>query len=85
MGWVLSGGSQARGRRRQAGLVIAATASYFGFIAILTWQALRGQSIVAPDTATLYAFGVWLGATAAAGVGLTRFRERYPNATRTTV
>jgi hypothetical protein len=85
IGWVLSGGLPARGRGRQAGLAFVGTASYLGFIAILTWQALRGQSIVAPDAATLYAFGIWLGATAVAGVSLTFFREGYPSATRTTV
>jgi hypothetical protein len=42
--------------------------SYLAFIAILTWQALRGQSIAEPDTATLIAFALWLTATLCAFV-----------------
>jgi hypothetical protein len=34
----------------------------------LTWQALRGQSLVAPDGATLLAIGVWFAASAGAAV-----------------
>ncbi len=38
--------------------------SYLGVIALLTWQALRAQSIIAPDALTLEAFAVLLAATA---------------------
>ena len=38
--------------------------SYLGIIALLTWQALRAQSIIAPDVLTLQAFAVLLAATA---------------------
>jgi hypothetical protein len=57
-GWLISR------RRRDARLVMAAAASYLGLIAILMWQALRGQSIIEPDSATAAAMGVWLAATA---------------------
>jgi len=40
--------------------------SYLALIAILTWQALRGQSIAEPDAATLSAFAAWLFATVSA-------------------
>jgi hypothetical protein len=66
LGWLAS-------RRRRLALsgtrlAFSASASYVTFIAILTWQALRGQSIVAPDGATLLALAVWLAATVAAFV-----------------
>jgi hypothetical protein len=53
-----------RGRRPIAFVFIAA-ASYFLFILILIWQALRGESIAQPGPATITALGVWLVATAA--------------------
>ncbi len=58
-------------RRREASLVFTAAASYFGLILILTWQALRGQSIVEPDGMTLSALGVWLDGTAVAALAAT--------------
>jgi hypothetical protein len=53
-------------RRKQARLAFVAAASYITLIAILTWQALRGQSVVHPDAATLLALAIWLAATIAA-------------------
>jgi hypothetical protein len=49
-----------KGRRA---VVFSIAASYLGWILILTWQALRGQSMVEPDAAALSAFALWLGAT----------------------
>ncbi|MBF6225125.1 hypothetical protein IU470_08385 [Nocardia abscessus] len=47
-------------RRR---LVVIAAVTYAALLAVLTWQALRGQSVVHPDAATLLAFAaVALGA-----------------------
>jgi len=40
--------------------------SYLGVIALLTWQALRAQSITAPDALTLQVLAVLLAATALA-------------------
>ncbi|MGW4484541.1 hypothetical protein ACWEOE_11940 [Amycolatopsis sp. NPDC004368] len=53
-------------RRR---LVWTAAAGYAGLMALVTWQALRGQSIVRPDFWTLAA-AAGLIAVVAAGVGL---------------
>jgi hypothetical protein len=44
--------------------VTVAAASYLALVSMLGWQALRGQSIVAPDGTTLIALGLWAGATA---------------------
>lgn len=38
-------------------LIWVAALGYLGLVGILTWQALRGQSIIAPDGLTLVAFG----------------------------
>ncbi|MFE7744169.1 hypothetical protein [Nocardia sp. NPDC057455] len=37
-------------------LVVIAAATYTALLTVLTWQALRGQSVVHPDAATLAAF-----------------------------
>jgi hypothetical protein len=51
---------------RRVRLVIAAASSYTALLALLLWQALRGQSILQPDAIMLAALAVWLAATAAA-------------------
>lgn len=57
-------------------LVLVASGAYAGLFVLLTWQALRGQSVIAPDGLTLGAAAL-LAAATAAGVrwGLRR-RER---------
>jgi hypothetical protein len=47
--------------RVQALLVLGA--SYAALFLLLIWQALRGQSVVAPDVVTLQALAAWAGAT----------------------
>ena len=37
--------------------------SYASLVTILVWQALRGQSLVRPDTLTLTLIGIWAAAT----------------------
>jgi hypothetical protein len=68
LGWLIS-------RRRgqdQIKLVFTTAASYLTFVAILVWQALRGQSILEPDLSTIVALAVWLIATAAAVLAFRR-------------
>lgn len=47
-------------------LILVAAAGYLGLLGLLTWQALRGQSIVHPDAGTLAALA---GLLTALGVG----------------
>ncbi|ANN20589.1 hypothetical protein SD37_36715 [Amycolatopsis orientalis] len=49
-------------------LVLIAGAGYAGLLALLTWQALRGQSIVAPDGLTLTAFALLVAGVAVSGL-----------------
>jgi hypothetical protein len=58
--------------RRRTSMVAIAAASYFALTAILTWQALKGESIVAPDSTTLAVLGVWALATFIAMFAATR-------------
>ena len=60
---------------KQPVLPFAATASYVALVFILTWQALRGQSIVAPDAVTLLALGIWLTTTITVGIYLLSNRQ----------
>ena len=71
--------SSVLGEQRVArGLVRAAALGYGGLIALLTWQALRGQPLLDPDGRTLLAAGVLAVAVlCAAGIAL-RGRGRTP-------
>jgi hypothetical protein len=51
-------------QRQRLTLVITAGAVYAGWLVLLTWQALRGQSIVAPDVQTWLAYAGLLGIVA---------------------
>ncbi|MEM7032291.1 MAG: hypothetical protein AAF629_22260 [Chloroflexota bacterium] len=44
-------------------LVIVATAGYVGFVGLVTWQALRAQSIIAPDGLTFIVLATLVMAT----------------------
>jgi hypothetical protein len=59
--------------RDRSRLVGVAAASWIALILLLTWQALRGQSLIAPDALTMSALGLLLAMTAgASGVVLAR-------------
>jgi hypothetical protein len=51
---------------QRVALVWTAGLGYLGLIGLLTWQALRGQSLIAPDGLTLAVGGALLGALAIA-------------------
>jgi hypothetical protein len=44
-----------RGAETRAGLVMVGAGGYAGLVALVTWQAERGQSLIHPDGATLVA------------------------------
>jgi hypothetical protein len=48
-------------------LVLAAAASYASLFLLLLWEALRGQSVVAPDAMALVAIASWVALTVLAG------------------
>ncbi len=65
LGWLLMLGSFSwLSTRHRVALVWTGALSYLGLVAILTWQALRAQSIIAPDALTLQALAILLGVTA---------------------
>ena len=53
-------------QRQRLALVWVAGLFYLGLVLLLTWQALRGQSLIAPDVLTLAAFAAQAGAAALA-------------------
>ncbi len=64
VGWLLA---QRRARclfstKQRLGLVWTAGLGYLGLVGILTWQALRAQSVITPDAATWTALGLLAGA-----------------------
>ena len=54
-----------RSLRTRLGLVWTVTGVYAAVVALVTWQALRGQSIIAPDAATITAAAAIVAAGAA--------------------
>lgn len=57
-----------RPERARVALVAIAAGSYMALFFLLTWQALRGQSLIRPDTLTLQVFFAWVALTVAAAV-----------------
>jgi hypothetical protein len=51
---------------RRIRMVWAMSASYVSLFALLLWQALRGQSVTAPDATTLTVMGLWAVLTVSA-------------------
>jgi hypothetical protein len=77
LGWLLAlPWARRLGARHRLALVWIAGLSYLGLIGLLTWQALRGQPLIAPDTLTLAALGGLLGATALAAAAALAHAKR---------
>ncbi len=66
-------------QRQRLGLVWTAGLGYLGLVLLLAWQALRGQSIIAPDSLTLAALAALVGA-AALSAGLILLAHRFAGA-----
>jgi hypothetical protein len=49
-------------QRQRLILVVTGGFAYLGLLALLTWQAMRGQSVIAPDALTLSAYVGLIGA-----------------------
>ena len=62
----------------RAGLIRIGAATYIAGLAVLTWQALRGQSVFRPDPVTLAAAGFVLICAASASVSIIRRRLAEP-------
>jgi hypothetical protein len=60
IGFVLSRRRTLNQRQRLA-LISTASIGYFGLLGLLTWQAMRGQSVIAPDMLTLSAYAGLVG------------------------
>ena len=60
----------------RARLLNVAGASYTAVVLLVTWQALRGQSVVRPDGETLAAFAALAGLAAVATVSVLRRNRR---------
>ncbi|MDQ2786542.1 MAG: hypothetical protein M3Y58_16240 [Chloroflexota bacterium] len=75
-GWLLVRyGTRLRPAARTA-LVWIAGLGYLGLIGLLTWQALRGQSVIAPDARTLIAASLLLAAILGATLIVLRSARR---------
>ena len=66
LAWVVRRKRRRLSQQHQTGLVFVAGSSYIAFVLILIWQALRGQSFVAPDQVTIAVLAGWAVATGVA-------------------
>jgi hypothetical protein len=76
---LLAAGLAALGRLDEAarvGIVQVAAAGYAGLVVLVTWQALRGQPLLAPDALTLAALAVVLAGAGAASAAVLRSAAR---------
>jgi hypothetical protein len=59
-----------RDEKVRTGLVMVAAAGYAGVVALVTWQALRGQSLIHPDVLTLAALAALIAVVTALGLAV---------------
>ncbi len=76
-GWLLTvAGGAWFGARHRTAMVCVFGLAYLGIVVLLTWQALRGQSVVAPDGLTLGAFAAGAVVAGAAALGIVLHARR---------
>ena len=73
---VAIGARRWRTERDRVRLVLTATASYATLFVLLLWEALSGQSVVAPDGMVLASLAMW-GALTVAALGWTGLGQRH--------
>jgi hypothetical protein len=61
LAWGLARFASRLSERARVRLLVVAGAGYAAFTLLLTWQALRGQSLIHPDALTLTVFGILAG------------------------
>ncbi|MGH2614758.1 MAG: hypothetical protein ACRDJC_05935 [Thermomicrobiales bacterium] len=69
--------------RERSRFVAIAAAAWFGLVALVTWQALRGQPLVAPDELTLAALGGWVALTVVAAFAVIAWARTRPERAET--
>jgi len=69
------------GETQRVGLIWIGAASYLGMMALLFWQAERGQSVIAPDLLTLAVAGLLATVTAFGMLLVLRTRRTMPSLT----
>jgi DNA-binding MarR family transcriptional regulator len=82
IGWLLTLAPFRRlDERSRTALVWTAGIVYLGVIGLLTWQALRGQSVIAPDALTIMAFSALIGGATliAGGICISGLRQTSTN------
>ncbi len=65
---------------RRARLVLVGGAAYVGLVAVLTWQALRGQPLLRPDAATWAALGILTVTAVVVAAGVLRAHTKQAQA-----
>lgn len=72
IGWFISSRNQQLDKKKQVQLVWTAGLGYLGVMILVTWQALRGEPVIAPGLLTLSAWGGLMALIAAASFVITR-------------
>jgi hypothetical protein len=77
LGWLLSGWRKSKlNEKQRLAFLWTFGWTFLGVLMVLTWQALREQSIVNPDFQTAAAFAVLIIAATLTGIRITRMRPK---------